>query len=291
LKIGFHTDAFNSSVFSFEKALQWAQKNDVHFIECGSIEGVSWIHGLGYFPHISLSEDPLEMREKMESYGVGFSQIDAAYPLSGHDGLYFGVQYVLKTLPWAKIANCPNIATTDGLYKPERLSESDALELMKHAYGTIIEKAELYGININIEVHGYFTTKPELLDKMLHFAQSDYFGLNFDTGNSFIAGQDPIAFCQQFISRIKHVHIKDVSQSLADSLRGKETGIGISHVAIGEGVNAENIIEVLKILRDSGYNGVLSIECEGQGGPLIEKSLNWLRKTLQTLNIPEEKSF
>ena len=211
--------------------------------------------------------------------------------MSGHDGLYFGVQYVLKTLPWAKIANCPNIATTDGLYKPERLSESDALELMKHAYGTIIEKAELYGININIEVHGYFTTKPELLDKMLHFAQSDYFGLNFDTGNSFIAGQDPIAFCQQFISRIKHVHIKDVSQSLADSLRGKETGIGISHVAIGEGVNAENIIEVLKILRDSGYNGVLSIECEGQGGPLIEKSFNWLRKTLQTLNIPEEKSF
>ena len=291
MKIGFHTDAFNSSVFSFEKALQWAQKNDVHFIECGSIEGVSWIHGLGYFPHISLPEDPLEMREKMESYGVGFSQIDAAYPLSGHDGLYFGVQYVLKTLPWAKIANCPNIATTDGLYKPEGLSESDALELMKHAYGTIIEKAERYSININIEVHGYFTTKPEFLDKMLNFAQSDYFGLNFDTGNSFIAGQDPVVFCQQFIKRIKHVHIKDVSTSLADSLRGKETGIGISHAAIGEGVNAENIITVIKMLRDSGYNGVLSIECEGQGGPLIEKSLHWLRKTLQTLNIPEEKSL
>ena len=106
-----------------------------------------------------------------------------------------------------------------------------------------------------------------------------------------IAGQDPVAFCQQFINRIKHVHIKDVSTSLADSLRGKETGIGISHAAIGEGVNAENIVTVIKMLRDSDYNGVLSIECEGQGGLLIEKSLHWLRKTLQTLNIPEEKSF
>ena len=41
----------------------------------------SW---LGVFPHISLSEDPMEIREKMESYGV-VSQIDAAYPLLGHD--------------------------------------------------------------------------------------------------------------------------------------------------------------------------------------------------------------
>ena len=49
MKISFHTDAFNSSVFNFEKALQWAHKNDVHFIECGSLEGVNWIHGWEYF--------------------------------------------------------------------------------------------------------------------------------------------------------------------------------------------------------------------------------------------------
>ena len=50
MRIGFHTDAFNSAVFSFEKCLQWAQRNDVHAIEPGVLEGVSWIHGLGYFP-------------------------------------------------------------------------------------------------------------------------------------------------------------------------------------------------------------------------------------------------
>ena len=65
MKIGFHTDAFNSAVFSFEKALNWAKENDVHFIECGVIEGLSWIHGLGYFPHISLSEDPIAIRKLM----------------------------------------------------------------------------------------------------------------------------------------------------------------------------------------------------------------------------------
>ena len=44
MRIGFHTDAFNSAYWSFEKCLQWAQKNNVHYIECGLIDGVSWIH-------------------------------------------------------------------------------------------------------------------------------------------------------------------------------------------------------------------------------------------------------
>jgi len=289
MKISFHTDAFNSAAFSFEKALIWAQQHAVHYIEAGVIDGVSWIHGLGYFPHVSLSEDPMKIRGTMEKYNVQFSQIDSAYPLSGNEGLYYGVPYVLKSIPWAKLAGCPNIATTDGLKKPEGFSEEETLELMKRAYGTIVETAEQYDININIEVHGYFTTNPEFLERMLNFAESPRLGLNLDTGNSFIAGRDPVQFCQRFISKINHVHLKDVSESLAKAMRGKDTGISISHVALGEGVNAKNVEEVLRILKQSGYTGTLSIECEGQGGPLLEQSLTWLRKTLRNLNIPEEK--
>jgi len=289
MRIGFHTDAFNSAVFSFEKCLQWAQRNDVHAIECGVIDGVSWIHGLGYFPHVSLIEDPLLLREKMSRYGVAFSQVDAAYPLSGKDGPTYGVPYVLKTIPWAKLAGCPNIATTDGLNRPAGLSDAEALEAMKRSYGMIVETAEAYGINVTIEIHGYFTTKPDMVEKMLDFTRSDRFGLNFDTGNSFIAGNDPVAFCRRFLKRVKHVHVKDVSQALADAARGKETGIGISHSAIGDGVNADNIRAILAMLRDDGYAGTLSLECEGQGGPLIERSLAWLRATLKELHIPEER--
>jgi len=31
------------------------------------------------------------------------------------------------------------------------------------------------------------------------------------------------------------------------------------------------------------------MECEGKGGPLIEKSLSWLRKTFEELGIQDEK--
>ena len=70
IEIGFHTDAFNSSYWNFEQCLQWAQKNDVHWIECGMIDGVSWIHGLGYQPHLAIWEDPLMWREKAAKYGA-----------------------------------------------------------------------------------------------------------------------------------------------------------------------------------------------------------------------------
>jgi sugar phosphate isomerase/epimerase len=85
------------------------------------------------------------------------------------------------------------------------------------------------------------------------------------------------------------VHIKDVSESLAAAVRGDQTGIAVSQCAIGEGVNADNIRQVLTILRDHGYQGVLSMECEGQGGPMIEQSLGWLRGQFEQLGIPEEK--
>lgn len=290
MQISFHTDAFNSAYWKFEQCLKWAEANDVHFIECGVIDGVSWIHGLGYQPHVALYEDPLLLRRKMENYGVRFSQIDAAYPLSGRDGPLYGVPYVLKAIPWAKHAGCPRIATTDGLHQPPGMTDEAAMSLMKTSYQQIIEVAEAYEIMINIEVHGYFTTNPDRMAEMLEFCQSPYLRMNLDTGNSFIAGRDPVAFCQRFREKINHVHIKDVSPSLAAAVRGQETGIAVSHCAIGEGVNAANIRQVLTILRDHGYAGPVGMECEGQGGPMIERSLRWLRNTLQELGIPEEKN-
>jgi len=286
MKIGFHTDAFNSAYFSFEACLEWAKKNGVHYIECGLIDGVSWIHGLGYQPHVALYEDPVLLRRKMEGYGVRFSQVDAAYPLSGKDGPLRGVPYVMKSIQWANLIGCPCVDTTDGMKKPEGLNDEEAMDLMKRSYEQILEVADAHKITVNIEPHGYFTTKPEMMERMLAFCDSEYLRMNMDTGNTFIAGQDPVAFLKRFIDRVSHVHIKDVSKSLAAAVRGEKTGIAVSHCALGEGVNADNIRRCLEVLRDHRYNGVLSIECEGQAGPMIEKSLQWLRNTLKKLNIP-----
>jgi sugar phosphate isomerase/epimerase len=249
-------------------------------VECGAIDGVSWIHGLGYQPHIALWEDPIELRRKMEGFGLELSQLDAAFPLSIPEGATLGVEYVLHSIRWAKNAGCPCIDTTDNRDRPEGMSDLEVLAHMKRIYELIVPVAERYGIIINVEPHGYYTTKPEFMSEILSFCDSPNLMLNFDTGNTFIAGQDPVAFLKTFKERVAHVHIKDVSPSLAASSRGELTGIAVSHCAIGEGVNADNIQECLKILKQNGYAGVMSLECEGQGGPMIEQSLKWVREVL-----------
>jgi sugar phosphate isomerase/epimerase len=103
--------------------------------------------------------------------------------------------------------------------------------------------------------------------------------MNFDTGNTFIAGQDPVKFLRRFRDKVSHCHIKDVSRELAEAVRGGQTGIASSVVGIGEGVNAENIAGCIEILKEIDFDGVLSIESEAAPGK-IEQSIEWLRKEI-----------
>jgi sugar phosphate isomerase/epimerase len=288
MKVGFHTDAFNSAYWSFDKCLEWAERNGLHYIECGLIDGVSWIHGLGYQPHVALYEDPVLLRRKMADRGVSFSQVDAAFPLSGEDGPLRGVPYVMKSIAWAAQAGAPSVDTTDGMRAPEGLTDREAMDQMRRSYRQILEVAEAHGIVVNIEPHGYFTTRPDCMEEMLSYSESQFLRLNFDTGNTFIAGQDPVEFLRRFTHKVQHVHIKDVSPSLAAAVRGGQTGIAVSHCALGDGVNAENIRRCLALLLDTGYQGTLSMECEGQGGAMIERSLTWLRQQLDELSISQD---
>ncbi|HOW66907.1 MAG TPA: sugar phosphate isomerase/epimerase [Candidatus Paceibacterota bacterium] len=289
MTIGFHTDAFNSANWPFEKCLDWAQRNGVARIECGMVDGLHFLQGLGYSPHLSLLDDPALLRRQLDRYGVYFSQIDAAYPLSGEDGPSRGVPYVTKSIAWAKLAGCPCVDTTDGLHKPEGMTDKEAMAAMKRSYQQIVRVAEAHEVIVNIEPHGYFTTNPDRMEEMLAFVESPFLRMNMDTGNTFIAGRDPVAFLKRFINQVSHIHIKDVSKELAEAVRGGSTGIAMSHCAVGDGVNARNIKECIRLLRDAEFKGNLSIECEGQAGPMIEKSLAWIRGVFKELGIKEGK--
>jgi sugar phosphate isomerase/epimerase len=50
-------------------------------------------------------------------------------------------------------------------------------------------------------------------------------------------------------------------------------------VAIGEGVNADNISGCIELLKKINWDGVLSIECEAAPGK-VEQSLEWLRSQI-----------
>jgi sugar phosphate isomerase/epimerase len=62
---------------------------------------------------------------------------------------------------------------------------------------------------------------------------------------------------------LSHAHIKDVSESLAAAARGEDTGIAVSEVAVGSGVNAKNIQRCIELMKETDWSGHVSIECYG----------------------------
>ena len=164
------------------------------------------------------------------------------------------------------------------------MSEPEALAHMKRIYSQIVPVAEAYGITVNIEPHGHFTTKPAYMEEMLAFVDSPFLRMNMDTGNTFIAGEDPVAFLEKFVDKVSHVHIKDVSEALARAMRGEETGIASSEIAVGEGVNAENIMLCLDIMAGTGRE--IPISPEAGGDRLMPRSIAWVRDYLNRKGYP-----
>ena len=279
LKLGMHVDNWRHYDVSYDVPCRFAKEHGLEYVEFGTIDGDYFVQALGYNPHIPLHSDPLKLKSWLDELGLKVSQLDAAYPMSLPEGQYRGVAYTIRAIQFAKALGCPCVDTTDGARKPEGYTDEEVLALMKQYYRVVLEWAESYEIIINVEPHGPYTTDPDVMEQILGFFDSPYLRLNFDTGNSFIAGRDPVAFLKRFRDKVSHCHIKDVSEELARAVRGGETGISTSVVAIGEGVNAENIAGCIEVLKEIDWDGVLSIECEAAPGK-VEQSIEWLRKEI-----------
>lgn len=279
IHLGMHTDNWRPLSGSFEQAVDCARRNGLEYIEFGVIDGQNFIEGLGYDPAVSLEDSPLRIRKILEKAKLKVSQIDAAYPITGPGGATFAVRYVQRAIRFAKELGCPRVDTTDGARKPEGYTDEEVLAMTRQNYRLILEWAVDYGITINVEPHGPYTTNPDTMARILGFFDSKNFGVNFDTGNTFIAGRDPLEFLKRFRDRVNHVHVKDVAPELAAAARGEDTGIASSSSWIGKGVNAPNIEKCIGFLKDTRWDGVFSIETLGTEEN-IRESIAWLKKKI-----------
>jgi sugar phosphate isomerase/epimerase len=244
------------------------------------IHGQYFVNGLCYDPAVSLQSNPRALRRLLDNRGLRVSQIDAAFPLMGPEGSTFGVQYIQQAIRFAAEVGCPIVDTTDGVTRTQGYTDEEVFRITCENYKQCLSWAEDYGIVLNIETHGPYTMNGDFLERLFTHFDSEHLRFNFDTGNTFIAGHDPLAYLKRFRKYLSHAHVKDVSPGLAAALRGEDTGIACSEVPVGGGVNAENIKQCIAYLRETGWNGVLSIECYGADDN-IRQSVGFLRGLLQ----------
>ncbi len=140
--------------------------------------------------------------------------------------------------------------------------------------GEALPYAKSYGVGINIEPHGPLTQNLELMIKMMKHFDDPLIGINLDTGNSFVAGNDPVEMTKELLPWIRHFHVKDVAPELGEQI-GEEMGIAASLVHVGQGLNADNIKKIVAMLKAGRWSGVMSLEAAGED--LTLKSLKWFR--------------
>jgi sugar phosphate isomerase/epimerase len=263
IHLGLHTDNWRPLSQSFETAVEKIAATGIKHIEFAVIHGQNFIQALGYDPGVSLQANPRGLRRYLDKKGLQVSQIDGSYPMMGPNGSSFGVQYVQQTIRFAAELGCPMVDTVDGAFETPGLSVDEVFRITCDNYQQCLSWAEDYRIIINVEPHGPYTNNIQFMQRLFKHFDSEYLRLNFDTGNAFIAGHDPLKYVKALRPYLTHCHIKDVSAELAAAARGEDTGIGSSIVPVGGGVNADNIRRCIKFLQDTKWDGVVSIECHG----------------------------
>lgn len=282
IQIGLHTDNWRPLSTGFEAACHKIAQTGVKHIEFCVIHGQNFIAALGYDPGVSLQANPRALRRFLEKLGLEVSQIDASYPMMGPSGSAFGVQYVQQAIRFAVELDCPMVDTVDGAFETPGLTRKEVFRITCDNYRQALSWAEDYKVIINVEPHGPYTNDIDFMQRLFKHFDSEWLRCNFDTGNTFIAGHNPLDYCQALRPYIVHCHIKDVSPALAAAVRGEETGIGSSEVYVGGGVNADNIRACLAYLHQTGWDGVVSLECSGTDQN-IQRSVQWMRGVLKEL--------
>lgn len=93
----------------------------------------------------------------------------------------------------------------------------------------------------------------------------DAVGLTFDTGHASFGGGNPVALLQQCVSRVAHVHLKDVRPPVLQTTRAQDRSF-LSAVLDGAftvpGDGTVDFPAVLACLHQSGYSGWAVVEAE-----------------------------
>jgi len=239
---------------SFEWGVEKAAKLGYEYVEPWVHLGRELMSEAGYYQTVSMLDDPYRVKRACEKAGVKLSGLSSHCPLCKPD---ISGNYLKQAIRFAAECGAPVVNTDEGP-KPAWTTEEEDHVLMKYTLTEAAAFAEPRGIMIGLEPHQQYSKHPDGLDKIYRLVKSKAMGINFDTGNSYLCGHDPIKWLRHVKGRLVHVHAKDISVQHSQAERGKVTGTPAG-CACGEGViDWKKVIEVCcQAPRDI----VLSVEC------------------------------
>lgn len=153
-----------------------------------------------------------------------------------------------------------------------------------NAFGAHLLSA--YGLKLAYHHHmGAYVESPEDVDRLMALTDPRKVFLLFDTGHAYFGGAaDPIALLRRHVSRVVHVHCKDVRAPLVAQARNDgwsflDSVLSGAFTVPGDG--ALDYEAALRVLRQADYQGWLVVEAEQD--PAVAPSYAYAKKGYDTL--------
>lgn len=145
---------------------------------------------------------------------------------------------------------------------------------------------------LSVVLHPHYGTEIESPEQVQRFLEGCDTALCLDTGHSMVGGGDPVELAESAAGRIRHVHLKDVDQSLTERVVAgtldyeKAVRDGL-YRPLGDG--DVDVRRVLEVMDGAGFDGWyvleqdIMLEAEPDDGPADEvgRSLSFLKGVLE----------
>lgn len=254
-RISLNMEFCRSADKSFEAGAKIASELGYHYIEPMVHTGWELLSEVEYFHSFSMEEDPLLMKEICDRHGLQVSSLSAHSPLMKPEA---AVARLTRATILASMVGC-EFLNTDEMVKPAWMDDACAHETMRYTLTKAALVAARHKKYICIEPHGIYTKTTAGLLKIVQLVDSPWIAINWDTGNSYLAGlEDPYEGLTRVRDLVRHIHAKDISLQHSDAERGKVTGTPVG-CACGEGV--VDWQRVAKIMEPVDREIFLSVEC------------------------------
>jgi sugar phosphate isomerase/epimerase len=255
IKLGINMEFVRSHDMSFTDGVKKAAEIGYEYCEPMVHWGRELLSEAGYFHSVSMFNDPLLIKDICDRNKIKISGLSSHTPLCKPE---ISLEYLKQAIRFAAEMGVSVVNTDEGPKQEWTTREMDYC-LMKYTLTEAARVAERHKVLIGLEPHSQYRKTPEGLDSIYDLVKSPSIGINFDTGNSYLAGgSDVYVWLERVKNRLVHLHAKDISIEQSNSERGKVSGTPVG-CACGDGV--VDWKRVIDIVKSSGKEIVFSVEC------------------------------
>ncbi|MGG6309501.1 sugar phosphate isomerase/epimerase family protein [Paenibacillus macerans] len=242
------------------------------------LETIDWVAGIGG-EHIeivplgfSFNDNPEllgQIRERAEEAGIAISNyaIGANFIADSEEAYAAEIERVKREVDHAHALGA-KLMRHDVASRPDTsiIRFQEDLPRIADACRQIADYAAEYGITTSLENHGYYVQASDRVQAVVHAVGRANYKTTLDVGNFVCVDENPVVAVKKNIGIASMVHVKDFYLRPEGRNPGegwfRSAGGGYLRGAIA-GQGDLDLREILRIVKQSGYDGYLSIEYEG----------------------------